>query len=240
VETASLTPERRPFVKVTADGKPYILVHTRRGPRTRQVSAAGWEWVRARYPAERYRAPEDVPLTYADYQYMRSLGFTGTSDAQRPAAPGDRPLFGCSGAELFKLFKERSFDAAVLMQLAHELQYRNRPRMRALRQQVNAALNGGGGTTPSPRTTATVRAPAVACPSCGATQRQSARFCPACGSPRDGGAGRRTRVSEPTQPDARPTPSPSGRREWSNELHGVLLVAAVCAVIVLIVILCQR
>ena len=217
MDTLSLTPERRPSVKVTVEGKPYLLVHTRRGPRTRQISQPGWDWVRTRYPSDRYPAPEDIPLTYADYQNLRSRGFIGTSDAHRPVPAGDRPLMGHSGAELIELFRARSFDATILAQLAHELQYRTRPRMRGLRQEVEAAL--GRRRTPAPGKP-TARPPAVTCRSCGAVQRDSARFCPACGSRRDGGTDRRINVDQPRQATLRSMPSRANQGESSGELKG--------------------
>jgi hypothetical protein len=75
--------DRRRWVKTKSNGQAYILVYTRRGPRARQVSQKGWDWVRSRYPIERYPSPEDIPMSYEDYQILRGRGDIYVGDAPK-------------------------------------------------------------------------------------------------------------------------------------------------------------
>jgi predicted nucleic acid-binding Zn ribbon protein len=82
------TTERRPFVKVRNDGKPYILVHRKgKGMRARQITPQGWQWVREKYPATAYPDAESIPLTYDDYwklQEQRDIHTERRGPASRP------------------------------------------------------------------------------------------------------------------------------------------------------------
>jgi hypothetical protein len=225
-------PEPRPSIKVTATGKPYLLVHTRRGPRTRQLTRAGWNWVRAKYPADPYVAPEDIPLTYADYKEMRVAGFIGVSEQGHAVSSGARPLMRYAGEQLQQLFKENQSDPAVLRQLAGELRHRTVPTMQQLRQQVQAALAGltatPVGNQAGPSATGRVK-----CQRCGKVQRDAARFCPACGT------SRYTRDARPALERPTPASAPSAPPCVTNA-QAPTLVYAVILVITAAVLLTWR
>jgi hypothetical protein len=89
--TGTATREHRPFIKVKAGGDIYILVHTRRGIRARQVTAQGKAWIWRKYPVNDYPMPDDVPLTYADYGELRRLGFVYTGNGGTPS-PAPAPI----------------------------------------------------------------------------------------------------------------------------------------------------
>lgn len=181
--TSNGAAERRPSVKSTTGGKPYLLVHTKRGIRTRQITQTGWNWVRVKYPSNLYPTPDDIPLTYDDYREMHSRRFIATGETQRPVATDSRPYMSYSGEKLTTVFMEHRSDAVVLRQLKRELQHRRVPSMQRLRDEVEAALRRQYGSAPSGGTSRSNNPP-VECRHCSAAQRESARFCPACGTMR--------------------------------------------------------
>ena len=188
--------ERRPLIKVRADGKPYVLVHTRGGMRTRQFTDAGWAWVRARYPADAYPSPADAPLTYDEYRAMWQDGFVRTHEAPPPppsttptttktpprtAVPGptgtsarrSRPWRQHPVRALEQVFLQSRSDRTVLRQLKGELRHRKTQRARLLLASVEAALPAAAPQPPAPR-----------CPTCVSSSPEWGLFCPTCGRPR--------------------------------------------------------
>ena len=258
IETAGA--ERRPFIKVTAEGKPYLLVHTRRGPRARQVAGPGWAWIREKYPADTYPSLEDTPLTYDDYRQLWQDGFIGTysgppkpprrraaggtTTSPRPTAPwspptpggaaGGRPLMHHSVHQLERMFRAARSQRAVLQQLRGELRRRRSQRAQALLATVEAALRAQD-----------VRPREPACRMCDAAGPDAGRFCPGCGRVRPQSDHRAVRPAVPVRdavPAAAPPapavtspPAPPPRTEAPWVSNGVLVVAIIAVVVILVV-----
>ncbi len=84
-----------PSVKLKNNGEVYLLVHTKRGPRARQITQQGWEWVRAKYPSQAYPDREEIPLTYSDYKELGERGdiYVGTAKPRKwRATTAERPV----------------------------------------------------------------------------------------------------------------------------------------------------
>lgn len=74
-----------PTIKERNAGGFFITVKTKRGPRTRQITREGVQWLRTKFPQSNHASLDDLYIDYDLYRELQTLKFIFTGGRRRRA-----------------------------------------------------------------------------------------------------------------------------------------------------------